>query len=276
MEPKYTSLTLGQDKLTVRYIDIQSSPGIPLLYLHGWGCNYQLLLPLIEPLVKEGRHIAIDFPGFGESNRPKAVWGTEDYADFTAEFLKAVGIETCIAIGHSFGGRVAVQVAKRHPDTLIGMVLIASAGLKRNAPYMKRLKVKSVRGIARLAKRIIPGTLGSAIKEKLYNKIASRDWLQAGEMRDIFVKVVNEDLSVLLPAIETPALLLWGKEDQETPVELGRKMHDLLPHSSYLEFPGFDHYTILSRGRHQIAYQIKRFMQELLPAASQNVEKRVT
>src|SRR5690606_23024974 len=97
----------------------------------------------------------------------------------------------------------------------------------------------------------------------LYSRIASRDYQNAGELRPILVKVVNEDLSDLLPSIQVPALLLYGSDDTETPPSVGQRIAELLPNATYVELPGFDHLTILDRGRHQIEHQIRHFVQGL-------------
>ena len=82
-------------------------------------------------------------------------------------------------------------------------------------------------------------------------------------MRETFVKVVNEDLEPLLPSIQTPVLLLYGDGDAETPPEFGRRMEKLLADAHYVELPGFDHYSILTRGRHQLEHNITAFLKGL-------------
>ncbi|RJP27497.1 MAG: alpha/beta hydrolase [Candidatus Omnitrophota bacterium] len=265
---KYISLPHEDGTLRMRYFEWNE--GFPLLYLHGWGCSGAIFLPLMNQLSNVGKQITLDFPGFGESERPQATWGTENYADCIVNFLHQHKLAPCLVIGHSFGGRVAIQMAVRHPNTLAGMTLIASAGLKQPVPLFKKLRIQSIRNTAKVAKRLLPGKIGERIKESLYQKIASRDWLQAGEMRDIFVRVVNEDLSGLLPSVEIPVMLIWGEGDQETPPESGRRMNELLTNSTYIELPGFDHYSILDRGRHQVGFHIRRFIQEKLPHISLN------
>lgn len=261
-QPQKISCFFENQSIHVRYVDTKE--GIPIVYLHGWGTNLDWFNPLKDSLLQCGRHILLDFPGFGESDRPKTVWGTEMYATFVYRFLEQLEIQQCIVIGHSFGGRVAIRLAHRYPNLVKGMVLIASAGLKRELPFLKRLKIKTIRKIANLATTVLPDKLGQNIRNRLYDKIASRDYKQAGEMRPIFVKVVNENLAPLLQEIETPSLLLWGEEDTETPPSVGRQMKDYLKNAKYIELPGFDHYTILSRAHHQAGYQIQQFMKGIV------------
>lgn len=244
--------------LRVRYCD--QGEGLPLLFLHGWGCTFQIFDPLRENLKEFGRHVAVDFPGFGESSLPPSAWDTQTYADWLYDLLQILNVQSCIVVTHSFGGRVALRLARKHPEVFKAMILIASAGLKRRVHWKRRLRVKTIRGLARLAAAVLPASIGLPIKERLYNKIASRDYQNAGELRPILVKAVNEDQSESLPHIKVPALLIYGSEDTETPPAVGKRIAELLPNAQYVELPGFDHLSILDRGRHQVEHQIRQFL----------------
>lgn len=257
----FQEITLEDKTIKIHYLD--KGIGQPYLYLHGWGCHYGVFDPLMENLKDLGQQIAIDFPGFGQSPLPPSAWDTEKYAECIKIFLDRQNISTCIVITHSFGGRVALRLAKRWPETFSAMILIAAAGLKRKVPWQRRLRIKTIRNSARLVEKMIPGSLGRKLKETLYSKIASRDYQNAGELRPILVKVVNEDLTHLLPQIQNPVLLLYGGDDTETPPAMGKRIADLLPNSTYVEIPGFDHLSILDRGRHQVEHRIRQFLKGL-------------
>lgn len=251
----------GRNKpLQIHFLDC--GQGDPLLYLHGWGQDHQAFIPLIENQSNSGRHIALDFPGFGQSTQPSYAWGVPEYAEFVFQFIQRQELSPCVAIGHSFGGRVAFWLARQHPECLRGLFLIGSAGIRRKIPFLRQLRISAIRSIARTAQRGLP-VIGEKIKQILYRRIASRDYAQAGSMRAILVNVVNDDLSAILPSIQHPVVLLYGSDDRETPPEMGRQMHHLLPHSEYIELPGFDHYSILTRGRHQMSHQLHNFLQKV-------------
>ncbi|MBI1390177.1 MAG: alpha/beta fold hydrolase [bacterium] len=256
--PSVCSIRRGPHELKIGYTDIGA--GRLHVYLHGWGVHCGFWTPIYDQLSGAGRHVLLDFPGFGASTPPPEPWGTTEYAECLHDFLTSLDLPPAVLITHSFGGRVAVRLAAKHPERVAAIVFIASAGLRRRVPFLKRLRVKSIQTLARAARACLPAAWGEPVKKKLYSFIASRDYLNAGPMRDTFVKVVNEDLAPLLPSISAPCLLLWGSDDMETPPELGRRMSELLPDAEYIELPGFDHYSILDRGRHQTAHQIARFL----------------
>lgn len=251
---------IDHDGAMIRLAYLQWGDGEPLLYLHGWGQSRQAFLPLIETLGEGYRHIAVDCPGFGQSSMPPSPWGTEEYAACILKLVNALGWDRFTVIGHSFGGRVAIRMAIQAPERISSLILISAAGLRRRVSWLRRTRIRLNLTMARLANRILPSPWGERIKRSLYNRIASRDYLQAGDLRATFVKVVQEDLAPILSVVKAPALLLWGAEDSETPPELGRRMQAGLPNAEYIEFDGFDHNSILNRGRHQIGHQIGQFL----------------
>ena len=65
-------------------------------------------------------------------------------------------------------------------------------------------------------------------------------------MRGTLVKVVNEDLSDLLPYIDVETLLVFGENDDVTPVEKGRKMEKLMPDAALVIFENDDHFAYIN------------------------------
>ena len=67
----------------------EKGEGELIVLLHGWGSNIKLFANLIDLLSKKYKVVAMDMPGFGESQEPPSAWCVDDYADFVIEFLKA-------------------------------------------------------------------------------------------------------------------------------------------------------------------------------------------
>jgi len=85
----------------------------------------------------------------------------------------------------------------------------------------------------------------------------------AGKLRPILVKAVGEDLSDVARAVRCPAVLVYGDRDTETPPELGTRFNVLLPGSRLVLLRGFDHWSVLTEGRHQIAQRLGEFLEEV-------------
>ncbi|MBI3793167.1 MAG: alpha/beta hydrolase [Nitrospinae bacterium] len=233
----------------------RAGAGAPLLLLHGWGASSQTFRPLLLRLAEKRTVVALDFPGFGLSPVPPSAWGTEEYAEMVKSFLQKIGLGPVDVMAHSFGARVAILLAKKYPDAVKSLVLTGAAGvrIKRSVPLYKRVVSK----IGRVAGYF--GPPGGWIKQKLYAKIASADYLNAGKMRPILVKVVNEDLTGVLPFVSQPTLLAWGADDRETTLEAGRIMNAGIKNSSMKVIEGAGHYPFLDKPD-QFYAAIKEFL----------------
>ena len=206
-----------------------------------------------------GTHDFVDFPGFGSSPKPTAAWSTADYADFMARWLthNATG-KPIVWTGHSFGCRVGIQLAARHPGLIDRMMLVAGAGLPRQRSSLEQAKLKGrVYGYKAL-KRLAP--LAGISQDQLRDRFGSADYKAAGAMRDILIKVVNEDLSDVAQMITCPVHLVYGSRDTETPPEIGERLAKLIPTAQLAILDGLDHYSVLGDGRHQVAKRLKTLL----------------
>ena len=97
--------------LNINYIC--EGEGDLVLLLHGWGSNITLFRGMIDTLKTQYKVLAMDMPGFGESEEPKEPWCVDDYVDFVLEFLKDYNFDKITLLGHSFGGRVIIKLCSR-------------------------------------------------------------------------------------------------------------------------------------------------------------------
>jgi len=237
-----------------------------LVLLHGWGRSLLALRPLGELLATRCRVVLLDLPGFGLSPLPEGAsndgggWGTFDYSERVKRYLGQAGISSAVLIGHSFGGRLSVQLASRYPDLAKGLVLIGSHGLKRKRAPIEDLKLKAIRTLGSIAKKI-DGAVGTRIFAHYFApRFGSADYKAAGELRKTLVKTVNEDLSAEASSIKAPTLLLWGEEDTQTPLDLANSFRALINDSELHVFPNKGHEPFSDVGAHLIAAYIEDFL----------------
>ena len=233
-----------------------------IIWAHGWGHTGQNLLPLAKKLAKQANHYVVDFPGFGKASLPPAAWGVEDYADYMSHFLKTLPEGKRIWVGHSFGCRVAIRLAAKNPKLLDGMVLIAAAGLKYRHNIFKKAYIKgrvyTYKALKKLAKWGVVST------EWLQKTFGSADYKNAqGPMRSVFVKVVNDDLAMVAPKVTCPVMLLFAEADTATPPDFAYRYARLMPRARAIVLGGLDHWTILTKGEHQVTHRIQRFITDM-------------
>ena len=236
-----------------------SSTAPLLVWAHGWGHTHGNLLPLAETM-RTARSALVDFPGFGASPLPPGVWGTADYADACADWLVELPPGRRIWIGHSFGCRVGLQLAARHPEMIDALFLIAAAGLQPRRSPKQKLRLTARRWAFRLARSLVPE--GPA-RERLRRRFGSADYASAGPLRPILSKTVSEDLTEVARRVRCPTVLVYGDNDRETPPETGERLRALIPDSRLYLLRGFDHWNVLTEGRHQVAHRLAEFVESL-------------
>lgn len=236
------------DNIRINYE--QKGSGDLIVLLHGWGSNIKLFSNLIDLLSKKYTVVAMDMPGFGESQEPPSAWCVDDYVDFVIKFLADYDAKHVMLLGHSFGGRVIIKLNNRKdlPFTVSKVILVDSAGIlppKSNKKSWRTRKYKMGKAFlsTKIMRKIAPDAL-----EKLRVKYGSADYVAASPlMRQVLVKVVNEDLEPLLPNIKCPTLLIWGVNDTATPLSDGEKMEKLIPDAGLVKLENAGHYSFLEQ-----------------------------
>jgi pimeloyl-ACP methyl ester carboxylesterase len=234
----------------IRTIEIGGQPtrllergsGPPVVVLHGWGGRIESVAPVVNCLERGFRVLALDLPGFGESPVPSGAWGTADYAAFVRDTLTELGVDKAHFVGHSFGAKTSIYLAATHPDLVDKLVLQGSSGL-RSAPSIKARAKRAASKTARVVGKL--GDPGRRVRDAVYKRIQSADYRDAGALRPILVKVVNEDLSAMLPRIRSSTLLIWGSEDDSVPVAHARAMEKAIPDAGLVLFEGAGHFAYL-------------------------------
>ena len=235
--------------MTFKYKDIEininvAGEGSPVLLLHGWGCSNEIFKQIQAVLATSYKTYNFDFPGFGKSDEPTEVWGTEEYTRMVEQFVKENHIERPALVGHSFGGRISIIFASRNETSRV--VLVDAAGIKPKRPFKYYWKVYTFKTMKWLCNTFLPKKTAQAIIDKRRKGAGSSDYNNASpKMRAILSKVVNEDLTPLLPKIKAPTLLFWGNMDTATPLSDAKKMEKLIPDAGLVVAHGTGHFSFL-------------------------------
>ena len=218
--------------------------GDVVLLLHGWGGESASFQPVFDWLAQSHKVYALDLPGFGKSQISPAAWNTSDYAQFVIAFLEKFRIPKAHFIGHSFGGRISIIVSAEYPEKVDKLILVDSAGIKPRRTVKYHLRV----GLAKAGKLLRRfGTYGILVADALSARAGSKDYQNAGDMRATLVKVVNQDLRALLPRINASTLLIWGEDDNDTPVSFGQIMEKEIPDAGLVVLKEAGHFSYLDQ-----------------------------
>ncbi len=213
--------------------------GRTILFLHGWGGDTQSFLTF----AKGHNAILLDFPPFGKSAEPKSPYTLEDYVIITQKILKKENQQLVDVVAHSFGARVAIWLAAK--DTCVNkLILTGAAGLKPKFSLKKvlaKLRYKN-------AKRLV--SLGLKDKKSL-DKYGSSDYRALSlVMKKTFVNIVNFYQNDMLKDIKCATLLVWGKEDKETPLCFAKHIKKQLTDCGLVVWEGLGHFAYLQKAQH--------------------------
>ena len=232
--------------LKINYI--QYGSGEDIVLLHGWGQNIAMMKPLGDLLSSTNRITIIDFPGFGESDDLKNDWTLDDYTDMLKQFIKKLKIKKPILIGHSFGGRVAINYSSK--EEINKLVLFGSPCIRTQ----KKLSLK-----VKILKFFMKIPCLKNIGEYMKKYIGSRDYKAASPiLRKTLVHVVNQDLTNEAKTIDKPTLLIWGEHDDESSVNDAKELEKIIEDSGLIVLPG-THYAYLEN-LNQVANILKTFI----------------
>jgi len=217
----------------IHYLDKGSGPAIVIL--HGLGGQMgNFTYALLERLTDEFRVILMDRPGSGYSTRARGATGRlTEQAATVAEFIRKLGLERPLLVGHSLGGAIALGVALDHPEAVRGLALIAPlTHVPKNVPGpFRAMDIKSD-----ILRWLVAWTLatpigirrGKAILDAIFSpEAAPVDFpTRAGGIlglrpRSFYntssdMRAVNLDLGAMVgrySSLRVPARILYGTND---------------------------------------------------------------
>ncbi len=232
------------DGLLTNYV--REGKGRVVIILHGWGDNSTSWLKLSKDLSKTFDVVVPDLPGFGGTQSPTTTWGLNNYASFVEAFLKKIKAEQvyCL-IGHSNGGAIAIRGVGQKIINPEKLVLLSSAGVRgERKGYLKGLKYAAKAG--KFLTTPLPETTKKRLRDKAYKSIGS-DMLVNDKLQETFKKIVSDDVKPDAKIIELPTLIVYGEDDQQTPIRYGELFHELIDHSTFEVLTGAGHFIQLDR-----------------------------
>ena len=222
--------------------------------LHGWAYSTEKWRPFIKALKQRKKDAKMLYiPGLtAELNE---AWDIDDYIQWLAKELPN---EPVVLLGHSNGGRLALNFAWVYPERVRHLVLLDSAGIYHGG--LAAAKRKAFKLAAKAGKKI---TQNESAKKALYKVARVRDYDEAPEhMKVTMQNLLTSDKSLQLEEIKTPTSIIWGGMDKATPLPDGVEMHRQLEHSTF---------KVVDEGRHSPHFTHVDETADLVQKALKNV-----
>lgn len=236
-------------------IEAGGGPRTPILFLHGVGSDKTVWRPQVEYFAASRRAIAIDYPGYGESDMAAA--SRDDFARAALALLDALHVEQAHVCGLSLGGVVAVAMHHLAPGRCASLVLADTFAVHPDGQAIHDRSVAASREMpmADLAAARAPSLLGAGASESVRSEIvATMARLSPAAYRQGAEAVWLADQRDRAAAIAVPTLVLVGDEDKITPPALSEDLAALVgrarprrPHVRLAVIEGAGHLANLER-----------------------------
>ncbi len=233
------------------YLEAGPADGPPLLLLHGLGATNSSMLPILVDLAADHRVLAPDLPGFGASDAPASAYSAAWFAAWAEAFQTATGSRGAVLVGNSMGGRVALECGLAHPRSVRALVLLSPSPafrrLRQYVPLVRRLSPQLARLPFPTSHRMVVEGIRTMFSDP---DRLPRAWYDAAADEAVRVladpahrvaflssarQIYLEDAYGYngfwqrLPALEPPALFVWGDRDRLVPSSFARHVADALP-----------------------------------------------
>ena len=217
-------------------------PKQKLIILPGWGGTDETWKDFTSIASKDFDVQVINLPCFGDEPCPDTVWGVEEYAEFVKRQINKLTSKPITLMGHSFGGQVASYLVANNPE-LADRLVLSGPAVFRPKKKLRRIIIGAVAKTGKWIFRLPMLEKADVEVEKIFRRVTrSQDYADtAGIKRDIFTKVIREDLSEAVNKIKIPTLIIWGTKDTYVPIKNAYKLDKLIPNSKLEIIKGGKH-----------------------------------
>lgn len=218
-------IEIGRTRVVYRV----AGAGPPVVLLHGLGGSGRWWGRNVPSLAERFRVYVVDLAGFGESRGrvPTGLAGAEATVLATLDRLE---LGRVALVGHSMGGRIAVELAADAPERVARLVLVDAALFAVEGGRHRRLPV---RGLATSWRSTAPDIWPLLAADAL--RADPRSFWRAA------FDLLTTDAEAKLARVEAPTLLVWGARDGLVPTAVGERARSLLPAAELVVLPGAGH-----------------------------------
>ena len=205
-----------------------------LYIIHGWTYTVEPWKHTIAILRENGISVKmLHVPGLTEPSKKE--FTIDDYVKWADREIP----DGAIALGHSNGGRILLNLCANKPGKLKYLILLDAAGVYE--PSVKKKLVEKVAKIGKPLKKV-------PVVDKVFHKVTgSTDYSKAPEnMKVTLANMLESDKSLDFSKVATPTFILWGKKDTTTPPRQATTMYEKLPHAELKFYANWTHAPYIS------------------------------
>ena len=238
------------DGVHVRYREVGQGPAVVLL--HGYSASLESWAGVAPVLAQDHRVIALDLKGFGWSSRPDGDYSPAAQAELVWHVLDKLGVTDVAIVGHSWGTSVALSMAVARPERTRKVALYSAYVYDEQVPSF--LRWAQVGGIGELlfglfySERIEDRAPLAYHDERFVTQArverVEADLDRPGTVAGALATARGHHFAALhekLVGFDRPVLLLWGENDQVTPIRFAYRLREELANAELKTYPRCGH-----------------------------------
>lgn len=225
--------------------NLGSSDHLPVVLIHGAG-GTQLNWPPGIRRLPDFRVFSIDLPGHGKSGQ-RGLQTINAYVDCILSWMEAIGLHRAVFVGHSMGGAIALMLAKKHADQVLGLGLISTGARLRVHPEILEHTANAQTfpsAIAMIKSIAFSLHADSRLIELAGKRMAE---IRPSVLHGDFIACNGFDLMGSLSTIRTPSLVICGEKDSFTPIRYAQYLSHHLPNAQLKVISDAGHMVMLEK-----------------------------
>lgn len=236
--------------------------GRPVVLVNGLGGTSENWGNMIQELRSKGFKVyAPDMLGFGRSDKPDVDYAISLHAEIVKQFLDSQKLDQPDVVGWSMGGWIAMKFAAANPQRVHRLILLDSAGLIYDAVNTPALRPKSIEQLAHMMDVLNPNPtpIPTFLAKDIVRNMMATDWIIDRTLKSMYTG--KDVMDQHLQEVTMPTLIVWGKQDLITPMELADRLHRGIPHSDLYVVDACGHLAPVACAN-QVLPQMEKFLRD--------------
>ncbi len=249
-QAKWPRFAVSADNVPISY-EVHGSGEPALVFVHGWSCDARYWRAQVPPFSRKHRVVVLDLAGHGHSGMTRSAYSMGSFGEDVKAAVEAAGVKKVILIGHSMGGSVIAEAARRMPDRVVGLIGVDTL---ENVEYpMTREEMEKM--IAPIGKdfragtrkfvegMIYPGTDPRLREWILSDMSAAPPAVALSAMREMMTQYVTGEAARVFETVRVPVVSVNG---DLWPVDFMANRRHMRSYDAIV-LPKADHFLMLDR-----------------------------
>jgi 3-oxoadipate enol-lactonase len=244
----------------IGYDEAGAGSGVPIVFLHGVGSDRSVWHPQLEHFGATRRAIAVDYPGYGDSDPAPEGTTRDDYASAIISAMDGLGVHRAHICGLSLGGVVAIAIHHAAPERCASLILADTFAVHPDGRAIYERSLAGSRDLPATAEARVDVLIAQPADPEVRREVVeTMSRIDPAAYRIGAEAVWLADQRDRARAIRAPALVIVGDQDLITPADLSNELVDLILDARMQVIGGAGHLTNLERPR-EFNSMVDRFL----------------